>query len=89
MSKMMKVRFQWKIEKDGEHGLYRIGETAVSSVTDDIVEAINNAIEFAEHLPTIEIEGNGISLNDYMEGCKVCYKTHLTKVLRVVIINGK
>ena len=84
--KTYQIRFKWRIEKDEDHGIFQTGESILRTTAMDITDAVNQAIEFANHIPSIDITGNGIDLDRYMDGCQVCYKTHIDKIERIVVL---
>jgi len=84
MKKLIGITFEWEIT-DTRTGGFRTGITKFATHAKNKIEAINDAISFATHLPSAEIERNGIDLEEYREYpvCSYYYETRLTKILKV------
>lgn len=81
-----KMTIEWEIhDTRNMNGGFRTGTSVLVTESRD---AINQAIEFASHLPISEFERNGIDLKEYREGniCTYYYMTMITRISRVEII---
>ena len=86
--KAYRVRFTWKIWKEGSHGIYRTGISCLQLSAEDIVEVVNSVIKFAEHIPSADMEANDIDISAYMDGCQCKYYTALVEINRIFILKG-
>ena len=86
MKKEKLIVLEWKIEDTREnHPGYRIGTSKLQVKVKNNIEAMNQAIWFAENLPSWELERNGIDENDYREYpiCRYYYKTTLARIVKI------
>ena len=81
------VKFEWKIsDSRNANGAYRTGVSQFQIGAKSKIDAINIAIECAQHLPSWEFERNEIDMNEYRENeksCSIYYTTTLTKIINV------
>ena len=82
--KEFKISFEWTI-KDTRIGGYRKGISTYTVKAKNKIDAINQVIEIAKHLPSWEFEQNEINLEDYREfpKCTYYYETALSKILYI------
>lgn len=82
-----RIIFEWKVTHT-EKRFFRTGTSALCTRNRNRLEAINAAIDFAENIPSLAFEENGIDIKKrFMEGCQVKYTTQLTKIISVTCLN--
>ena len=80
------VTIEWKIyDTRNENGGYRTGISKLVMKAKDYVELMNAAIDFANDLPSWELKGHNINLEEYREGkiCRYHYRTELSSILKI------
>ena len=80
------ITIEWRIWDTRENNPgFRNGTSKLQVKVKNNIEAMNQAIWFAENLPTWELERNGIDENDYREGkiCRYYYKTQISKIVKI------
>ena len=80
------ITLEWEIhDKRNEDKGFKTGTSKLVVKCKTYADAINNAIFFADHLPTCELERNNIDLEEYREYpyCRYYYATKLSKILKI------
>ena len=80
--KQYKVKLNWKISDKRNSGFYRGTSTLLTNAKNEI-EAINNAISFAESLPNWELKRNNIDTSIFMDGCRWYGKSEIEEIISV------
>lgn len=80
------ITIEWEIHDTRENHIgFRTGKSTLIVESKTIAEAMNAAINFADSLPSFELERNGINEQDYREGniCRYYYRTQLSKIVKI------
>ena len=88
MKKQYLITIKWIIERtDGNYG-FQVGYSKFQPTAKNKVEAINDAIDFAENIPSSEFERNGIDLREskFIQDCRVMYKTRIEKIMSIEVL---
>ena len=86
MKTKKKITIEWEIHDTREnHTGFRTGTSTLIVENETIEEDINDAIQFADSLPSWELERNNIDEQDYREGnvCRYYYRTQLSKIVKI------
>ena len=80
------ITIEWEIhDTRNPNGGFRIGTSRLTAKAKDYAELMNIAINFADSIPTVELERNGINLEEYREYpvCTYYYMTKISKILSI------
>lgn len=80
------ITIEWEIHDTRNlNGGFKTGVSKLEVKAKGYEEIINAAINFADNLPSWELEKNGINLEEYKEGkiCRYYYATKLSKILKI------
>lgn len=84
MKKTKLITLEWEIHDTRDVvGGYRTGTSRLQVKAKNTIEAVNDVIRFAEHLPSWELERNNINEKEYIDGCQPHYTTRLSKILKI------
>lgn len=86
--KKYKIVFEWTISHTDEKDCgFRTGTSEYCVSVRNRINAINEIIEIAKHIPEWEFEENGIYLGDYIDNLMSCYhyETGISKILSIEV----
>ena len=80
------IKFGWEIrDTRNEVGGFRTGTSKLIVTAKNKEEVINQAIFFADHVPSWELLENNIDVEEYREG-RICTYHYMTKISHVIYI---
>ena len=84
MKKNYEVKFEWEV-KDTRTGVFRTGTSTLVVNAKNKLDALNQTIACAGHMPSWEFERNNINLEEYREFpiCTYHYETMISKIISV------
>lgn len=85
--RMYRVHVRWIIEHNTKH-FSQCGESTISGMCRDTIEAVNMAITFCRNVPICDLEENGIDVKHYVEGTQMLYHSNIIEIERIFILPG-
>jgi len=84
--KKYKITIEWEIHSTKEDDGYYTGKSTLECEVKSIEELMNNAIDFANNIPSWEFKKNNIDIEEYRNKpyCRYYYRTQLSKIVEII-----